>query len=214
MQVLAYTWDYMRRFDANVKGSLDKAVERTSDHNQVLYQRKPSPVPKFSDRDFFSRQVWRKENESDTFIIVCAPIGGGRPVPNGVVRGRAPITMKITGNGDETVVEYMIQLDFNGFIGSALPNRMTGIALSGATRLQEYFQGIRGLDVWDEADGRAVGEALVIRTEEAKAHGSWETKEEARVRVLVEKQKGLREMEEQHPWFGLMLARVVRNKIR
>ena len=69
------------------------------------------------------------------------------------------------------------------------------------------------MGVWDKADGRAIGEALVIRTKEEKAHGSWEAKEEARVRVLVEGNSGLREMEEQHPWFGQMLAGVVQNKL-
>jgi hypothetical protein len=86
--------------------------------------------------------------------------------------------------------------------------------LAQVTEIQVFFLGIRGLDGWDEKDGEATGEVLVTMTDAEKHHGKSETKVEARVRELMEKQTGLKELGEKYEWFELLLAKVVANKLR
>jgi hypothetical protein len=86
--------------------------------------------------------------------------------------------------------------------------------LSQVTDIQVFHLGLRGLEEWDAMDGEAIGEVLVTKSDAEKHHRKGETEVEARVRVMMEKHKGLKELEEKHAWFELLLTKIVENKLR
>ncbi|GMI22558.1 hypothetical protein TeGR_g10182 [Tetraparma gracilis] len=86
--------------------------------------------------------------------------------------------------------------------------------LARVTAIQVFHLGLRGLAEWDEKDGEAVGEVLVTKTDAEKHHGKGETTVEARLRELMEKQKGLKELGEKWGWFEVLLTKIVENKLR
>jgi hypothetical protein len=64
---------------------------------------------------------------------------------------------------------------------------------------------LRGLEEWDAKDGEVVGGVLVMKGE---------TKVEARLRELMVKQKGLKELGRKYEWFEVLLLKIVENKLR
>ncbi|GMI41589.1 hypothetical protein TeGR_g9423, partial [Tetraparma gracilis] len=82
------------------------------------------------------------------------------------------------------------------------------------SNVRNHFQEQRGLEDWDEKDGEAVGDVLVTKTDTEKHPDKGETRVEARVKELMEKQKGLKELGQKHEWFKVLLAKVVANKLR
>jgi hypothetical protein len=138
-----------------------------------------------------------------------------RPQLKDVVRGKFPSAMKMTamGNG-ETKLEYVIQPDFGGFMPVWAMKFYIRSNLEELMEIKTHFQSVRGLADWDEEDGKATGEILVAKMKEEKHHGKRETKVEARMRELMGKQKGLKELGEKHEWFEVLLKKIVKNKLR
>jgi hypothetical protein len=62
----------------------------------------------------------------------------------------------------------VIQIDFGGRVPKAITNEYTGSSLETLTRIQEFFLGQRPLDLWDEDDGKAIGEVLVKKMKKEK----------------------------------------------
>jgi len=213
-EVLAYTWDPMRR-SASREDDVEKSVdERKNDHNLLLYYYKKMPKI-VADRDFLSRVVWRKY-DGGKFILVTSPTESGlRPQNSSAVRATYPSTMKFSRKGEsETTVEYVIHPDVGGDVPSFLMNNYTARNLGSVTAIQEYFQALRKLEEWDEDDGRVVGEVLCIKTTAEKRRETGESKVGARLRGLFERLKGLKQIAEKYEFFQLMMTRVVENKLR
>jgi hypothetical protein len=89
-----------------------------------------------------------------------------------------------------------------------------GSNLAWVTEIQQYFGGLRGLEEWDAKDGEVVGGVLVPKTDAERRHEKGETKVEARLRELMVKQKGLKELGEKYEWFKVLLTKIVENKLR
>jgi hypothetical protein len=102
--------------------------------------------------------------------------------------------------------------------GGSLPSwfikRWVASQLTAVTLCQERFQSLRGLESWDEEDGRAVGNMLLNVTKAEVYHEKGETRVEARVRGLMENVKGLKEVGDRWAWFEVLLAGVAANKLR
>jgi hypothetical protein len=183
-----------------------------NNHNRELYVRYKSSL--IRGRDFLNRQVWRKTS-ADTFVVVAAPAESeDHALLPDVVRGKFSLAMKLRGEGEWTTVEYVIQIDFGGRVPAFVTNLYMRDALSNVTRIQENSLAKRGLADWDEKVGEATAEIVVAKTKEEKHHRKGETRVEARVRELMKKQKGLKELGEKHGWFEALLAKVVANKLR
>ena len=86
--------------------------------------------------------------------------------------------------------------------------------LSFATEIQESFLALMRSADWTTEDGRAAGEALCVKTEGEKIRKEGESKVGARVRLLFEKNLGLREVGGRCHFFEAMMVRVVENKSR
>jgi hypothetical protein len=149
-------------------------------------------------------------------MLVSVPeLSDAHPLTSDVVRAGFPSMMKMTSRGTGwTELEYVVQPDFGGSLPLWLTRSGLGSALAYVTEIQAHFLSLRRLDQWDEEDGRAVGEILVVKTDAEKYREKGETLVEARVRGLMEKHKGLRELGEEHEWFSVLLAKVVANKLR
>jgi hypothetical protein len=132
------------------------------------------------------------------------------------VRAEFRNAMKIIRiNDSETRLEYVVRPDAGGSVPAFVANSMMARFVSYPTDIQVYFQNLRRLSVFDEKDGRAVGEALLIKAKEEDtgvraADVSWEA---ARMRVRFTQIRGLREAGERYEWLEGMLARVVKNKL-
>jgi hypothetical protein len=211
-QVLAHAWDTFGRFN-NFEGTLEQTLDEDGEHDKLLYLKKKLPNP-FDDRDFLSRIVWRKR--ASGYIFVSVPeLSDARPLSSDVVRAKYPSMLKMTSTSDgSTQLEYIVRPDMGGNVPLWLARSLMGSSLAWVTEIREYFGGLRGLEEYDAKDGEAIGEVLVTKTGAEKHHEKGETRAGARVRAIMEKQKGLRELGEKHEWFKVLLAKVVANKLR
>jgi hypothetical protein len=198
-----------------VEDTLDKVVdEQQNDHTIIFYLKKRSPPP-LDNRDFVTRFIWKAQGTG--FVLASAPTSiDSRPLFKGIVRAEYLSILKIIKiNDNETRLEYVCRPDFGGSVPAFIFNRYMARFVSLPTRIQEYFRNLRPLSSYDEKDGRAVGEALLIKTDEESkkvrvADVSWEA---ARMRVRFTQIRGLREAGERYEWLEGMLARVVKNKL-
>ncbi|GMI29995.1 hypothetical protein TeGR_g13866, partial [Tetraparma gracilis] len=126
-EVLAYALDYLKRSDDGVN-RVEKSMKVVNDHNRELYARYKSSL--ISSRDFYSRQLWRKETDG-SFILVATPMESEEhPKLPDVVRGRFPLVMKLVEEGEGTKVEYLIQIDFGGSVPAQVTNSYMGRSLT------------------------------------------------------------------------------------
>ena len=195
--------------------TLEETVdERSNNHNMIFYTKKRSPRP-LDNRDFVTRFIWKAQGTG--FVLASAPTSiDSRHLLKDVVRAEYLSAMKIVKiNDGETRLEYVCRPDAGGSVPAFIFNRYMARFVSYPTEIQEYFQNLRPLSNWDAKDGRAVGEALLIKTEDEDASVraadvSWEA---ARMRVRFTQIRGLREAGERYEWLEGMLARVVKNKL-
>ncbi|GMI43573.1 hypothetical protein TeGR_g4439, partial [Tetraparma gracilis] len=210
--VLAHVLDYYRR-SKNRSKEVERSMKVVTDHNRELYARY-KPGFGLSGRDFLNRQIWRKLPDG-SFVIVTAPIESeDHPLLSDVVRGRFPLAMRLRGSGEGTTIEYVIQIDFGGRVPALVTNLYMKSRLAQVTEIQVFYLGLRGLEEWGAKDGEAIGEVLMMKTDAEMHHGKGETRVEARVRELMKKQKGLKELGQKHEWFKMLLTKVVANKLR
>ncbi|GMI33215.1 hypothetical protein TeGR_g6242 [Tetraparma gracilis] len=212
-EVLADQWDLLKRA-GRAADDLEKCVdEEPSGHNKLIYIRKKTPDA-IDNRDFLGRAVWRA-TASGFVNVTNAEESVRRPHLKGVVRGKYPSILKVTATGNgKTKLEYVIQPDFGGSMPAWAMKFYMSSNLSEVTKIQEAMQARRGLEDWDEEDAKATAEIMVTKTDAEKHHGRGETKVEARLRAIMETHEGLRELGEKHEWFGVLLMKVVANKLR
>jgi hypothetical protein len=214
IDVLAFLWDVHRR-SAEKKDTVRKSTEKISGHHQLVYVRKAAPNP-LTDRDYLGDFIWRKINRG--FVLVNADGESPRhPLCKDCVRASYPSALKIKQLGDDpnrTTLEYVIQPDFGGNFPGWATKFYVRYNLARVTAIQEHFQGLRGLRELGAEDGVALGSVLTTKSKAEKHHGKGETRVEARVKELMVKQKGLKELGQKHEWFGVLLTKIVANKLR
>jgi hypothetical protein len=128
------------------------------------------------------------------------------------VRAKSPAAFKIKEIKPGVCrITYVNQLDLGGSVPVWVMNFYIARNLSLTYRIQSYFQSKRGLE--DEEDGKATAEMLMVKTDAEKHPGKGETKVEARMRVMMENHKGLKDLGQKHEWFEVLLAKVVANKL-
>jgi hypothetical protein len=210
--VLAYIWCDDKRA-TNSKDDLERTLDEDGDHSKLLYVKKNVPDP-FRNRDFLSRCVWKKRDTGYIFVTV-PELSDAHPLSSDVVRARFPSVLKMTSTSDgSTQLEYVMQPDAGGSLPLWLVRTLMSSNLAWVTEIQEGFLSLRSLESWDAKDGEAIGEVLVVKTDAEEHRGKEETREEARVKELMEKQRGLRGLGEKYDWFKVLLSKVVANKLR
>jgi len=204
-------WDPTRRSAHREDALVKELEERVNDHNALWYNKKSPPSDRVAAREFMTRAVWRKKG--DGFIFVTSPDEkkrGPEELCAGLgLRSRFPSAMNIKRKSDkETAIEYVVHADTGG---RSYLSKELGLV----TEIEEYFQSLRGLDQWGAGDGRAVGEILCIETMSEKHHRrNGEIRQSARIRELVSRYKGLRDITRKYEFWQPMLVRVVENKLR
>jgi hypothetical protein len=211
--VLAFRWDAINSRASRQADDLERSVdEEPNGHNKLVYVHKKTPKA-IDDRDFLGRALWRATD--DGFVNVTnVEESVRRPHLDGVVRGAFPSAMKITADGDSTKIQFVIQPDYGGIVPGWAMKFYLRSNLSTATQIRLHFQAVRGLSQWDERDGEATADFLLVRTESEKHHRRGETRVEARIREAFVKHKGLRELGGKDDWFQVLLAKIVGNKLR
>jgi hypothetical protein len=190
--------------------------ERPSNHHFVGYVKKRSPRP-LSNREFVTRAVWKAQGTGLVWAVFAPTSIVTRPPQEDVVRAEFFSTWKIIKiNDGETRLEYVCRPDFGGRVPAFIMNSMMARFVSYPTEIQTYFETLRPLCSWDEKDGRAVGEALLIKVdaESKRVRPMHLSRQEARMRALFPQYRGLKEAGERYEWFEGMLARVLKNKLR
>ena len=204
-EVLAFFWDTMRR-SARRADDLGKRVEKKiNGHSMLVYNKERTPKI-IADRDFLGRCVWKKEG--DGFVFVTSPEESeAMPITGGVVRGKYPSAMKIKRKGDtETTLEYVIHPDAGGSVPSFIMSRSLGSSLGRVTEIQQYFQELRKMEDYNADDGQALGVRLMHPGGE-KGKKPWR-----KMRDLVEKHRGLKELSIEYDWLVGFLEEVVRGR--
>jgi hypothetical protein len=220
-EVLAFWHDSLSRAH-RAEGDLEKAVdERPNDHSELFYFRIQMPAL-IKNRDFLSTYIWKYLGRG-VYICVASPTESERRPTSGsahdtekvAVRGKYPTAMKITRvNASETQLEYVIHPDMGGSFPSFLVNMYIDASLGYVSKVRDYFQSLRESARWDEEDGKAVGEVMVIKSKEEENLKNGETKVDARIREMFERYKGLNEIGTKYEFFQDMMTRVVENKLR
>ena len=168
-EALAYVWDVKSR-DKTRPDDLEKEIdEKPNDHNQLVFNKKQTPAV-ISNRDFLGRAVWKKEGGG--FVVVAVPEESTKRPANKrrgnhkkssakgdfAIRGTYKSITKIEKVDNEwTKIVQVIYQDAGGFIPSSIANRWIASHLAGVTTIQEFFEERRGMDLYDKADGRALG---------------------------------------------------------
>ena len=212
-EILAYSWDTLSRGKRR-EDDLEKAVdEAPNKHNQLVYNKKATPKI-IDDRDFLGRMIWKRTETG--YVFVSNPEENElRPVQSGVVRGKYPSAMKIKRlNDSETRIEYVIHPDAGGSLPAWLMNRYVKSNLRKVTEIQEFHQSCRGVDQYDADDGKAVGELMMVKTKQERHRTNGETIYDARLRAMLKKYKGLKEIGAKYGFFSSIMSRVLKNKLR
>ncbi|GMI37358.1 hypothetical protein TeGR_g5104 [Tetraparma gracilis] len=213
-RVLAFLWDAFSRANTYADTLESTELEAPNDHHRLAYARKAIPSP-FREREVLSKMLWLRRGDG-SYVYVTAPGSSDqKPVGSDFVRGTVNSAAKLTPAADGcTKLEYMLKADPGGHIPAWIVNAGMVRQMQYATDIKDYFQSLRGLEMWGGGDGEAVGEVLVTKTDAEMKHGKGETRVEARVRAMMEKHKGLKELGEKHEWIKALLAKVVANKLR
>jgi hypothetical protein len=86
--------------------------------------------------------------------------------------------------------------------------------LSYVSEIQDYFQRLRPLSVYDEKDGAAVGEIFMIKTAEEKQRSRRKYKDQIRVAKVVKSHFALRDFTALHPWFPSLVEGMLSSRLR
>jgi hypothetical protein len=192
------------------QSDLEKEIdERPNGHNQLMYRR--VHLSTIADREFLQRVVW-KASAGGFLVVSVSEESEKRPTDaENAVRGKFPFAMRISSAGGyDAKVEYVIHPDFGGGVPHFIFRRKMASQLDHVTAIRGHFQQLRELREWNAEDGAAVG--LVLTTKSKADKGG--TRVEARVRELMGKQKGLKELGEKHDWFEVLLTKIAENKLR
>ena len=212
-EVLAFLWDVLSRENTKTD-EIEKTIdENRSTHNKRVYTKK-AMGKNVKERDFLTRYIWKMEEgeENESYILITRPEESERrPILGGVVRGELPSAMKIVNRGENlTMLEYVICYHFEAN-SKRLANQYTASYLSCVEEIQQYFQGLRTLDQYDASDGKALGYEMVSKTKQKERQEKGKTLD-ARVRFIVERNKGLKELAEKHEFFVPMMTAVITNR--
>jgi hypothetical protein len=211
-EALAFMWDTEKKTSRR-SDDLERSVDETpNDHNQLVYLSKKRKKP-LQDREFLTRILW-KETENGDFVYVTREAESRRRKKlDGVVRATYMSVMKITRiSAVESKIEYIARVDAGGSLPDFIANKLMRRNLARLSDMQKFFQSLRRLGQWDAGDGKAVGEIMVVKTEQHRVKG--ETTYDARMREMLEKYKGLKEIGAKYDFMEGMLARVVQNHLR
>ena len=82
--------------------------------------------------------------------------------------------------------------------------------------MQQYFQKRRTLNLLDEQDGVAMGEAFMLKYSKREKHDANSSKHSlafVRVQSVIFSHKALKQYEEENPWFSNLMTGVISNSI-
>ena len=223
-QILAYHWNFMARHleDANM---IDKhVIQEVNDHNKLVHMIQVITNP-VADRELVSRFLWKKlDNTGKNIVFVVAPATHENYNENSVdmIPARFSTTVKLAELREgETEMNCLIHLDVGGIDTSGLVtyfmNLHLGKRLKRILYLQNYFQKLRPLNLLDEQDGVAMGEAFTLQytnDEKEKSKSSKRSKAAIRVQAVISSHVALKQYQDENPWLGELMIGVCSNNLR
>jgi hypothetical protein len=218
-EVLSYMLDNggrCRWSDLDVERSI---LEKMNGHRYVGYQCKKSidrAGLNIRGRDGVSDVVWKRLDNGSLLYVGVPTSHHLRPQSDyEIVRAKMIVSLLIKEiSPGRCKIVYINQLDLGGNIPAWVNNFYMQNNLSLTYKVANFFQNLRGLEEWDEDDGRAVGEIMVVSTKAERHHDRQESRVEARLRKMFESDRGLKGAGRKYEFLQAMLARVVENKLR
>jgi len=207
--LLAYIWNADDRSGKDLNATEKRVVKHKSACHQILYTREMLGGV-LSPRDFLTSRIWKKLSH-DEYIVVSHPCTDKEILTevktlHGVVRAERHGILKLKRIDDnKTKLDMLVSPHLRGRIPLFYVNSIMSGYLGYAREATRYFLELRGMEDYDEMDGNHIAEELVI------AH---DTGGQRAVEIELGKFKGLREMEERNPNFGVLIGRVCKNSLR
>jgi hypothetical protein len=219
-QILSYFLDTAARCRWSDLDMERSVIETKNDHHTVSYQCKKGSHGgklKLLPREGVSAALWRKEVDGLLVYVAIPTEHHLKPEkPNEIVRAIMPVAASIEEISPGVCkLVYVNQLDMGGGVPVWVMNFYLKMNLTLTCKIQTFFQALRRLEQWNEEDGRAVGEIMVVKTKAEQHREKGETKVDARMRELFKRDRGLKEIGDKYgEFFQSMMARVVLNKLR
>ena len=213
-EITSYLWDPLRRAGRRHDDLEKRIVEERNEHHRLVYNWKKT-AKVIGDRDFLARAIWKK-TDTENFVVVVFPAESPKcPPRHGVIRAKYPSVTRISSTEKNMcLVETLIHPDWGGAMSPVLTNLYSNRNLSRVTEVQQYFAGLRRLEVYDEKDGVAVGENFMLRIKEERDTMSAERKHQTRVATVVNNHAGLKEFVAKYSWFPSLVEAMLSNWLR
>ena len=179
--VLGYVWNTGARNNPTRSEQRKRVLlEAPNKHTKVEYNVRKF-TPPIVDREFLDYILWKTINtrsvqDKEAFVGFFPLLDHARrPVAeneNAAVRGKQLTFFHLKKRSvNETRLVLLLQLD----AGMKMPNWVKGLFMTHFLRTvtysQHYFQKHRALQDYDEKDGTALGEALMLRSKAEKKRG-------------------------------------------
>jgi hypothetical protein len=190
-----------------------RVVERENDHALVFHYgfKAPSPV---QNRDGIFRCIVQKLESGDCISSAETIEHEQVPHQDGVVRIVARRLMRFTPISP-TVTRYTVTsvFDLRGSIPRFISNSFsTPVAARGPLDVLRYFNQVKRAETFEAADGKELGQLLVLDTD--KARGKKDRRPlEAELSKIVDRSAVLRGARSRFPWLASMLVEVLRNQV-
>ena len=182
-EVLAYFWNSNARNQIKSDTIEKSYLEEPSRHSRVEYIIKKSPVSSIMRRDFCSTVI----DKQMLFYSNTPTQHSSRPLNMNSVRALCTTFVQFTksANMKDTKITYVIQIDSGG---EGVPKLISEWALAynlrRVTFAQQYFQQARYLKEYDEKDGAAIGEVLMLKSKAEKEGKQGTTKFQVSERTI------------------------------
>lgn len=188
-ECLALAFDKMSR-GRNRKDELAKReLDVRSPHSKLFYLQKKLKKP-IMHRDYLSRLLWKKRRDGSYLMVTSPTTSDLEPRRADFIRGSYMAALKMTKVGDsETRIELVVRYTEDNMPAWIL-RKAIATNLNYVTGVQEAFEQVRGMDEYDEVDGRALGFRLM------NPGGEYNKAPWKGVARMIETHKGLKEMAE------------------
>jgi hypothetical protein len=200
---------------------LEKVVEEVKNaHHIIGYTCKAGThkgIIHLLPREGVNSFVW-KQVDGDTIIYSAnTTTHPNRPNRNDRVRIEMPIVAKIARlSQGRCQFTYCHSLSAGQFVPNIILDHYIKRNLEVTEFIQQYFQQLRPLELLDENDGVAMGEAFTMeytKREIIEAKNSHHSRAFIRVYAVILSHKALKQYGEENIWFKNLMTGVVANKL-
>ena len=213
LDVLAFYWgdleyQFTMKHERSPSTKELRTLEVVNEHHLVVYGRYTSP---FSDREFVGKQLWRKEEEGQYFMVNVPTSHEKAPPSSDIVRAlsfRAYRLQEVSAKVTRLTLTF--SMDLKGFLPTYITHRYVIPAGVGIPfQYQKYFQMIKPLSEFDVGGEDAAMLAHLLFDDVARLSVLGERKSVLQQYFI--RAKSLRSIAVIYPWLLTLLWHVLQN---